>query len=96
MPIKVREWIGPALASPDLVLDAQLFVVDSSPKSFKRMGKTERIGFQIFIDVSFNQDGAMRIIRFRQVTQCGRAWPEPMHFISCKSLYRHGVVINRP
>ena len=23
MPVKVREWIGPALASPDLVLDAQ-------------------------------------------------------------------------
>ena len=23
VPVKVREWIGPALASPDLVLDAQ-------------------------------------------------------------------------
>ena len=23
MPVKVREWIGPALASPNLVLDAQ-------------------------------------------------------------------------
>jgi hypothetical protein len=45
-----------------------LFVVDSSAKSLKRVGKTERIGFQIFIDVSFNQDRAMRIIRFRKVT----------------------------
>ena len=60
------------------------------------MGKTERIGFQIFIDMSFNQDIAMRIVRFRQVTQCGRAWPEPMHFSSRNSAFSHDKVINLP
>jgi hypothetical protein len=67
--------------------------VDSSAKSFKRVGKTERIGFQIFIDMSFNQDIAMRIVRFRQVTQCGRAWPEPMHLSSRNSAFSHDKVI---
>jgi hypothetical protein len=32
----------------------KLLVVDSSAKSLKRVGKTERIGPQIIIDVSFN------------------------------------------
>jgi hypothetical protein len=45
-----------------------LLVVDCSAKSLKRVGKTERISPQIFVDVSFNQDMAMRIIRFRKVT----------------------------
>jgi hypothetical protein len=62
-----------------------LFVVDGSAKSLKRVGETERISPEIFIDVSFNQDKAMRIIRFRQDTQCGKAWPEPMHLRSRKS-----------
>ena len=65
-------------------------------KSFERVGKTERVGSQILIDVSFNQDIAMRIIRFRQVTQCGQAWPEPMHISSRNSAFSHGNVINRP
>ena len=72
----------------------KLFVVDRTAKSFKRMGKTERIGFQILIDMSFNQDRAMRIIRFCQVTQCGRAWPEPMHFSSRNSAFSHDKVIS--
>jgi hypothetical protein len=70
--------------------------VDSSAKSFKRVGKTERIGFQIFIDMSFNQNVAVRIVRFGQVTQCGRAWPEPMHFSSRNSAVSHDKVINLP
>jgi hypothetical protein len=37
------------------------------------------------VDVLFNQDMAMRIIRFRQVTQCGKAWPKPMHLRSRNS-----------
>ena len=70
--------------------------MDSSAKSLKRVGKTERIGFQIFIDVSFNQDIAMRIIRFCQVTQCGQASPEPMHFSSRNSAFSHDNIINLP
>ena len=38
----------------------------------------------------------MRIIRFCQVTQRGRAWPEPMHFSSRNSAFSHDKVINLP
>ena len=65
------------------------FVVNSSAKSLKRVGETERIIPQIFVDVSFNRDGAMRIIRFCQDAQRGDAWPEPRHVSSCKSPLHH-------
>ena len=63
--------------------------MDCSAKSLKRVGKTERIIPQIFVDVSFNRDGAMRIIRFCQDAQRGEAWPEPRHVSSCKSPLHH-------
>ena len=63
--------------------------MNSSAKSLKCMGKTERIGPQIVIDMSFNQDIAMRTLRFRKDTQRGQARPEPVHFIVCKSPLRH-------
>jgi hypothetical protein len=66
-----------------------LFVVDCSAEPLKCMGKTERISPQIFVDMSFNQDMAMRIIRFRQVTQCGKAWPKPRHLNSRNSPLLH-------
>jgi hypothetical protein len=53
------------------------------------MGKTERIGPQIVVDVSFNQNIAMRTRRFRKDAQRGQARPEPVHFISSKSPLRH-------
>ena len=49
-----------------------------------------------YSSVSFNQDRAMRIVRFRQLTQCGRAWPEPMHFSSRNSAVSHDNIINLP
>jgi len=64
--------------------------MDTPAKPLKRVGKTERIGSQIFIDVFFNQDVAIRTGRFRQNTESGQAWPEPVHFISCKSPLSHG------
>jgi hypothetical protein len=62
-----------------------LFVMDSSAETLKCMRKTERISPKIFVDVSFNQDMAMRIIRIRQDTQCGEAWTKPMHLRSRNS-----------
>jgi hypothetical protein len=53
------------------------------------MGETERISPQIFVDVSFNYDRAMRIIRIRQDTQCGQAWPKPMRLRFCNSPSLH-------
>jgi len=67
----------------------KLFVVDSSAKSLKRMGKAERIGSQIVVDVSFNQDIAMKPLRLRKDAQRGQARPEPVHFIVRKSPLRH-------
>ena len=58
-------------------------------KSFKRVGKTERISSQILIDVSFNQDRAIRATRSRQDTQCGEALSEPMHLGSRNSPLSH-------
>jgi hypothetical protein len=63
--------------------------LDSPAKPLKRVGQTERIISQIFINVLFNEDVAMRTGRFRQNTQSGQAWPEPVHFISRKSPLRH-------
>jgi hypothetical protein len=56
-------------------------ILDSPAKPLKCVGKTERIVPQIFIDVFFNQDVAMRTSRFRQNTESGQAWPEPVHLI---------------
>jgi hypothetical protein len=67
----------------------KLFVVDSSTKSLKCVGKTERIIPQIFVDLSFNQDMAMRALRACQDTQSNEAWPEPRHISSCKSPLYH-------
>jgi len=47
----------------------KLFVVDSSANSLKRMGKTERICPQIFVDVSFNKDMTVWVFGFRQSAQ---------------------------
>jgi hypothetical protein len=53
--------------------------VDGFAKSLKPTGKTDRIVLQIFIDVSFNQEIAIRTPRPRQDTQSGQARPEPAH-----------------
>ena len=52
----------------------KLFVVDSFVEPLKCVGKTNRIGSQIFIDVSFNQQMAMRTARFspRHAMRSGR------------------------
>ena len=55
----------------------QLFVTDSSAKSFKCVGKTKRIGPQIVVDMSFNKDMTVRVFGFRQSAQIGQAWSEP-------------------
>jgi hypothetical protein len=47
------------------------FVVNSSAQPLKCMGKTERIGFQIFIDVFFDQNIALKALRLRKSTQRG-------------------------
>jgi hypothetical protein len=59
------------------------------------MGKTERIGLQIFIDVSFDQNIAPKSLRLSKKTQHGQAGPEPMHFIARKSPLHHRSVIDR-
>jgi hypothetical protein len=66
----------------------QFFVVDCSAKSLKCVDQAERISSQIFVDVFFNQDGAVRPIRSRQNAQSGQAWPEPVHFAVCKPATR--------
>ena len=63
--------------------------MDSSAKSLKRVGKTERIIPQIFVDLSFNRDMAMGTLRACQDTQSSEAWPEPRHISSCKSPLYH-------
>jgi hypothetical protein len=65
-------------------------VVKSSAQPLKCVGKTERISSQIFIDLFFNQDVAMRTTRFRQNTKSGQARPESMHFSLCESPLSHG------
>ena len=40
----------------------KLFEVDRFAKSLKCVGKAERVGPQIFIDVSFDQDMAMKTL----------------------------------
>jgi hypothetical protein len=45
--------------------------VDCSAKSLKRVGKTERIIPQIFVDVSFNKDMTVWVFGFRQNAQSG-------------------------
>jgi hypothetical protein len=67
----------------------KLFVVDTSAKSLKCVGKTEGIISQIFVDLSFNQHMAMGTLRACQDTQRGEAWPEPRHVSSCKSPLHH-------
>ena len=57
----------------------KLFVVDSSVEPLKCVSETNRIGSKILIDVSFNQQMAMRSARFRQNTQCGQAGSELIH-----------------
>jgi hypothetical protein len=64
--------------------------LDSPAKPLKRVGKTERIVSQIFIDVFFNQDMAMRTGRFCQNAESGQAWPELVHLISWKSPFAIG------
>jgi hypothetical protein len=49
------------------------FILDSPAKPLKCVGKTERIIPQIFIDLFFNQDMAMRTPRFRQNAESGQA-----------------------
>ena len=67
----------------------KLFVVDSSAKSLKCVGKTEGIISQIFVDLSFNQHIAIRILRACQDTQSGQARLEPRHISSSKSPLYH-------
>ena len=67
----------------------KLFVVDSFANSLQCVGKTERIGPQIIIDVSFNPNIAIGAFRFCQDTQCGEAWLEPRHVSSWKSPLHH-------
>src|SRR5262245_29809815 len=57
----------------------KLFVVDSSVEPLKCVSETNRIGSKILIDVSFNQQMAMRTARFRQNTRCGQAGSELIH-----------------
>jgi hypothetical protein len=66
----------------------KLFVLDSSAKSLKCVGKAERIIPQIFVDLSFDQT-AMRTLRACQDTQSGQAGPEPRHVSSCRSPLYH-------
>jgi hypothetical protein len=61
-------------------------ILDSPAKSLKRVSETERIVFQIFIDVFFDQDMTVRTSRFREDTQRSQARPEPVHFIVFKSM----------
>ncbi len=67
MPIKVREWIGPALASPNLVLDAQPpaqphgGVVVDRPVRFGDGAHFEVEGTQIYLDlVNFSFSAARK------------------------------------
>ena len=53
--------------------------VDSSVEPLKCVSETNRIDSKILIDVSFNQQMAMRSARFRQNTQCGQAGSELIH-----------------
>ena len=48
VPVKVREWIGPALASPDLVLDAQ---PPARPHSGVVVDRPVRLGDGAYIEV---------------------------------------------
>jgi hypothetical protein len=48
VPIKVREWIGPALASPDLVLDAQ---PPAQPHSGVGVSRPVRFGDGAYFEV---------------------------------------------
>src|ERR1700751_866552 len=48
VPVKVREWIGPALASPDLVLDAQ---PPAQPHSSVVVDRPIRFGDRAYIEV---------------------------------------------
>src|SRR5260370_39161818 len=48
VPVKVREWIGPALASPDLVLDAQ---PPAQPHSCVGVERPVRFGDGSYIEV---------------------------------------------
>jgi hypothetical protein len=73
----------------------KLFVVDSSANSLKRMGKTERICPQIFVDLSFNQDMAMRTLRACQDTQSNEAWPEPRPLVRVSLLCTMNGVVSR-
>jgi hypothetical protein len=47
------------------------------------VGKAERIGPQIVVDVSFNQDIAMKTLRFRKDTQRDQAMARAgeFHFV---------------
>ena len=58
MPVEVREWIGPALASPDLVLDAQPpaephsgVVVDRSVRLIIHLGGAGGYRQSIFVGI---------------------------------------------
>ena len=67
----------------------KLFVVDGFAKSLKCVSRTDPVGPQILIDVSFNQEMPMRTLRACQDTQCGQARPEPAHSSSRISPHEH-------
>src|SRR6266576_4977855 len=48
VPVKVREWIGPALAAPDIVLDAQ---PPAQPHSGVVVDRTIRFGDGSYLEV---------------------------------------------
>jgi hypothetical protein len=67
----------------------KLFVLNGFAKSLKCVSRTDPVGPQILIDVSFNQEMPMRTLRACQDTQCGQARPEPAHSSSRISPHEH-------
>src|SRR5215469_7363568 len=82
MPVEVREWIGPALASPDLVLDAQ---PPAQPQSGVVVDRPIRLVDGAYVEVV--RPSAQRAVQPRHQL-CG-VLPSPRSGRQCMDLLNH-------